>query len=763
VRRGSRARLALALTVVAACKPSAVEAASPGEPTVGAATAGDPELAEVARRIDPGPQPPLAEHFPTWLKDQLDRRPLDPKTAESVAVATEGIEQWDSIDPARDDPQAVFVGVMKLGAGLLLVERAVAAGDADPALLATLSLAYRGIYRLGWSHGSTVVQLARALGPDGGQPSSEQLGAELAAGRTLAERAAALQLHVTARVLREHPKHPAVSEVLHDASQVKLAAGLYPEAVALRQLAIARKGDRATGTDFAALALLCYRALDLPCADLARKTAEERGPGVADAATFKQRLAELDELAATAREAMAPAQSFEQEVERGHLSLRLGRLNEAEATFAALRASHPNDARPLTGLAVLAIHRGLDISMVLPQIRAARGLAGRDRRYHELALGTVPALLIVEFTSRLAAGPSAELDALFEEVLELTRGYREFDRARAAVLELLVKAARGAFPSLVTGKRDAALALLRKLPDQALALTKQFPESGDTWRLLFFMTRVAAGQGRARTLVTTPVPPALLQRDPDLRLQRARALVDLALAWEDRTLLAAAVQAASELPASGDSPDAAIVRATLDAVSARAGDLAAAQRAIAVFVALATSSTGREQALALNNAAVLLAQVGDAKGPATLLAHAQEAAPQEAPPKYNASALAFGHGAREGLPQQFTASVEASAIAALRLHARAWLVALADAGHGDGAALRREFAAALADEKAGEVFGNLWPGRWGVVEQNAQNVSVGYSTKEGLLLIDEVVPRWWLIVPAPTFDALVARKRTTRP
>ncbi|MDC0668643.1 hypothetical protein [Nannocystis radixulma] len=752
---------------MAACKPIPVETGTPGEPTASTATASDPELEAVARRIDPGPRPPLDEVLPTWLKNQFDPGMHDPKSAESVAAAIEGIAEWDrvaglveDVERGREDPRTVHVGAMKLGAGVLLAERAVAAGNTDPALLAALSRAYSAVHKLGENGGSTLVRLAPA-----GTLSSAQIDAATAAARTIAEHASALQMHVTARVLREHPQHPAVSEVLHDASLVKLTAEQYAEAVSLRQLAVARMGDRATGTQFGALAILCYRALDLPCADLARKTAEERGPdvaGEAGAAVFKQRLADLDALAETARKAMVPAQSFEQKVARGHLLLELGRLREAEEVFTALRASHPNDARPLTGLAVLAIRRGLQ--EVLPQIRAARELTGRDRLYYELALGTVAPLVIKELAT--SAGPSAELDARFEEVLELIRGYREFDPARAAVLELLGTTARSAFAKLMADKRDAAIAVLRKLPEQALALTKKFPESGDTWRLLYFMAGVAAGQDRARALVTAPVPAALLQRDPDLRLQQVRALVDLALSWEDRTLLAAATQAAAELPASIAARDVAIVRATLDAVSARDGDRAAAERALVVYMTLAERTTGRERAIALNNAAVMAAQLGQAQPAATLLARAHEAAPGESTPSYNTSALAFGQGATEALAEQFAASAKDSPIATLRLHARAWLVALADAGQGDGAALRREFAAALADEKAGASQGTLRPGRWGVVEENAQKVWVAYSTREGLLLIDEVVPRWWLIVPAPTFDALAAapaKKRTPRP
>ncbi|WAS91479.1 hypothetical protein [Nannocystis punicea] len=762
-------RLALLVALAGACKPTSTGTATPAEATTQAPRRVDPELTAMADRIDPGPQAPLYEVLPAWLKSKVDAALTgDPKSPKLIAEAREAIAAVDKIKPG--DPQSMLQGGFEFARGVLLAERAVTAGSDDPELLAALTTAYRVVHDLQMFQGNglfgQMLNLAAELARKEAKAESAQIEEALAALKIAVARAPALQMHATARLLREHPDHPTVPPVLVRAGQVKMEVEQYEDAVALGKLAVARKGEKASGSDFAGLTMACARGLDVACADMARKTAEARGPdgpGEDKAAAFEKRLAELDEAVAIARKALVLAASpeLEPQLERGHLLLKLGRLSDAEKLFTALREANPTDARPVTGQAVAAVRRNLDLVTVVKLVRWANDLDHRDRLYYEVALGTVPVVMIGEVATQMAqtaGAPLPDLQDEFAEVLQLTAAYRWFDPARAAVLELLFTTAQEAVPKILSKQRDASLAGLRKLSEKALALTRKFPESRDAWRLVFSGTRLLNELGKVRALVTAPLPPAL-QQDPDIRLQQVRAQLDAALFWEDAGLLATAEQSAATLPNELDADTAATIRATIDAVKGRQGDKAALQRAVDAFAALAERKTGKEQSTAYNNAAMIVAHASEVETAMAILQRAHEAANDELTPAYNMSALAFGLQARDGLPEMFAKIVQYSQVPGLRLHAQAWLVALADAGLGDVAVTRQEFAAALDKEQGGSLRGRLPLGRWGVIDQSEFNVSLGYSTVAGLTLLDEVVSRWMLIVPAPTMEALVGRSK----
>ncbi|MCY1061299.1 hypothetical protein [Nannocystis sp. SCPEA4] len=763
--------MAAALAAALACKPAAVATTTPtpGEQKVAAPRRVDPELKALADRLDPGPQRPLSELMPAWLKSQVDASLTgDPRSPKALAEAREAIAAWDKVK--TQDPQVMLQAALVFGRGLVLAERAVLAGSDDPELLAALANAYRNVlmlkvFRRSGLFGQLLnmaVELART------EAKAETLKVEevLEAVADVVQRAPDLQRHTTARLLREHPDHPTVGETMLRASNMEYELERWSEAIELRALAVARKGERATGPDHAELAALRYRGLDIAGADAARKEAEARGPaepGEDKAAAFKKKLADLDVFANEARRVLAlrDAPGLAEQYERGQLLIKLGRMTDAEAIFVALRKAHPDDARPVTGMTLVRIHRELDFLDVAEEIRAARKLTGRDRLYYEVALGTVPMVILGKVMQQMAEAPDKpipELAGYFDEGLELVAGLRAYDPARAAVLELLFTTLREAAPKLIAYKYAAGLAVIRKVPAKALALTKQFPESRDVWRMVFAWSRYIPDAAKARAHVTVQLP-AALQQDPDLRLQQARALFDVAVLWEDRTLLAAAAEAAASLPAGVDADAAAMTRATIDAVLGFQGDKPALQRAVDTFAAVAQRKTGKDMALPINNVAMVVAHGASPTEAMPFLVRAQQEDPSLAAIVYNMGALAFALQAQEGLPEMFAKVAQHGEIAGLRLHARAWLVALAEGGMGDVAVTRQEFAAALAKEQAAEPRGRMNLGRWGVLDHSEFNVSLGYSTTQGLMLVDEVVPRWWLFAPAPTMEALLAGKR----
>lgn len=761
-------RLALVVALAAACKP-APATTTPAATPAAATKAVDEELAAVADRLDPGPQAPLYEVLPTWLKSKVESSLAgDPKSPKLVVEAREAIAAWDKVD--TKDTLATMQGALVFSRGLILAERAVAAGSDDPELLAALTNAYRVVHSLRMFQRSgllgQILQMGIEMARKEAQLEAQQIEEAIAALDRAVERAPALHMHATARLLREHPNHPTVPEALARASQAKIEAEQYEEGVALRRLAVQRKGERATGSDWAALIGVCHSALDVACADAAREQAEALGPGEPGddrAAAFKKRLADLEVTGTMVRRTLALTQatSLDEQLERGHLLLKLNRLGDAQRTFEGLAAAHPNDARPQTGLGLVAIHRQFDLEGVIRHIRAARKLANHDRLYFEVALGTISPLMFTEVAAQAAQAPGAplpDLDARFDELLELTRGFRVHDPARAALLELLFTLTREAMPKFLAQQRGAGIAALRKLPDKAMALMRQFPESRDAWRLVFSSTRLAGDPGKARLLANAPLP-AALQQDPDLRVQQVRAQLDAALLWEDGDLLLAAMKSGMTLPETVDPDTALTIRATLDAIAGREGDRASLQRAGQAFAALAERKTGKELAIALNNAAMVTAYAGDLPAAMPMLERAAQAAPESVTAAYNMGALAYGMQTREGLAELFAKISGASEIAGVRLHARAFLVTLAEAGQGDVAVTREEFAAALAGEEVYEFRGRVPLGRWGVVEQGEFKVSLGYATNGGLTVLDEVVPHWWLVAPAPAMDSLLAARK----
>ncbi|WAS91793.1 tetratricopeptide repeat protein [Nannocystis punicea] len=759
-------RLFLALALAAACKPIPVESTTPAGAAASPDAAADSQLAELARRIDPGPQPPLGELFPGWLKDQFGVASTGEAASDAVvAEAREAVAALDSLDP--DDGEGRLRGAVRLGRGIVLAEQAVAAGRSDPELLAALAKGYRVLHALRMFDRDSVFGQDFARAFEVVRAQGVFTGAQLAEGLDALQKAAALapalQLHATAQLLRAHPDHPTVPNTLGRAAQTQFERQDFAASIELRRRSIARLGQ-ASATDHASLALACYAALDLHCGDMARKTAHQRGaeaPGEGGAALLQWTLKQVDASAEAARRALALAEATgaAELNERGHLLIALGRLDEAERLFKRLIEADPQDARPRTGLAVLALRRGYDVEEAVAQIRAGRELLHRDRSYYEVALGLIPTIeagaLMAEI-ARTGAAPK-DLDRRFDEVMALATEFRAFDPARAAVLELIFAATREGLAKFMTGDFAAGLAVTRKLPAQALALTRKFPEVKDVWRLLFALVPVVPDGDKARALALTPVPEAL-RTDPDIRLRQVQTLLDIAVRWEDGVALAAAVQAAASLPAELDADTTPTIRATLDAVLGLRGDTAARQRALAGFTALAERQRGKARALALNNAAVLRAAAGDAGAAIKDIERALEAAPGALAARVNLAAFMFAANDRERLPEVLAEVASATRIAGLRLHALAWRAALGDTGHGDPKATRADFKKALAEETGREFFGRLLLGRWGAIDDGNLQVALSHAPDTGLLIRFDVTPAWWLVVPAPTFAALVPAK-----
>lgn len=756
--------LALA-SLLCACKPTSPS--PPPEKPDPAAQETDAAMLRVADRIDPGAQTPLYGTLPVWLKTRVEGLLGEEPRGDAVATAArEAITAWDKVK--LGDVSSMLAGGLQLLRGVVLAERAVAAGSSDPELLAALAKAYRIVEQLAMfkkaAFFSQIYELGIQLARKEGNLETQQIEEVVALLGNAIERAPALHKHTAARLLREHPRHPTALEALVRIAQSDLDAEHYAEAVEARRLVVLRKGPRATADDQVDLAATCYRALEVACGDAARDAARSRGPDDPTDAkkveALQKRLANIDEQAAQAREilALAAATSLEERSRRGLLLMKLSRNADAEALFTELRAAHPGDARPLTGLAILAIQRRMDFKEASALARAGRTLPGRDQAYYEISLGTLPLVLLTDLLGEAAEAPEKLIPAARRVLVELeglVQEFAAFDPARAAVLDVVFDVVREALPQDAKNpERDRVMTALRNAGARARTLTTRFPDSPDAWRLVYMTARMVGSADEAAAMVTAPLPPAM-QTHPDVRLQQARALLDLGLQWQHEPMLRAALTASTDLPEAIDKDTRLQIVATLDAMLAASGDAERRKRAIDAFEDLARRTTGKEQALAHNNVGLIKALAGDADGAVEALNAARAAAPDELTPVFNLAVIAQHVGQLEGVPEALGRVASSGDNATIRLQAHAWLVELADKGTGDRDITRLDFQAALAKERDGEVRGQLSIGHTGVASTGEFKLSFGYSSQQGLQLIDEVIPRWWLFVPAQNIDALL--------
>jgi len=482
-----------------------------------------------------------------------------------------------------------------------------------------------------------------------------------------------------------------------------------------------------------ALAAACYRALTLPCGDVAleqvRRGSEPASPDALD---------EVAWLAEQAHAALAvKGDDLDARLERLHHLSALGRWRDAEAGYTAAVTLAPDDARPRVGLAQLALLRG-DPEAALVQLQRAHNLTHLDRSYHELAIALLWPRL--QETGQPRTQALAELQAL-------ATGYRRFEPARAEVLALLLATLAEA-PSTPEGL--PAIGALAKRHTQVLALVQRFPESADARRLAYMTAQLAPTAASALALVREPLTP-VLARDRSLRDLRLEAWFDLAVRWDRRAELPAIAEAIAALPTDAD-PRGELLATTMAARATLAGEpIPAVGREI--YVRLSETGAPQQRARALSNLAVLEADNG---------------APELAMNRWTA-ALDFDHAVnfirlnvagalvRNESPPRAELAPLLTTLAAdaetheLELLALAWRCALAEKLSIRGGSEQAALAAAWKALRASKP-GAPAPGLWGMIS-GPPRVALAYSDDRvrghdigGLTLTAEVDRVYWLVL-----------------
>ncbi len=725
----------------------------------------DPALVAVADAVDPGPQAPLLSAIPEALRGTLEASlGATPDHEVATREIREALTNWDKLGTSLDQLPA---RLLVLGRGLVLAERAVAAGADDAELLLALARAYRILDMpfLSTQQGmfqqmlGVVAQMAQA---NGVKPGELDVAALVPVLKDMFARAAPLHRRTAAEFLRRYSDHPEAPRVLAGLADDALRREDYTQALAWRQMAVKRLGTKATASEQLELARTCYRGLDLACGDAALASGRVFAGDAKATAEHDKRVAWTVKTGEQARRvnALAGEAGLVGSLERGHLLIHLERNAEAQALFEALRNGNPGDARPYAGLAKLAVQRGGDFKGAAQQVERGKGLANKDRDYYEVALGTVGVNFLYEALPQIAGGNKA-VDQLATQMLvdlrSYAEGFRSFDPARAAVVELIVTAVQGILPGALKGDTEAALQLLRGLPARVEPLLAKYPDSPDVRRMVELAAHFEANADRALKWVSAPLPPALA-KDAALQRSRVNGWMDLMLAWEradQLPALAEAIQALPETP--GDSQRKRLLAALLMLKFNSSNDRAAGEQAATLYAELKGEGTAEQRAAAINNEGVMRASLGDLQKGIELLSQAAELEEASKPAILNMAAVVLTvEGAqRPELGEAFAIVARDGKTAALRLQAAAWKFVQAQRGMGDVEQTRAEFLAALASERKGDFRGITPLGRWGAITTGSFQVSFYYSLAEGFQIRNELGSMLWLVVPSPAVDMLL--------
>lgn len=725
----------------------------------------EPELVAVADAVDPGPQAPLLSVLPEELRALLEAR-LGAATDRAVATreVREALMNWDKLGTSGD---ALAIRMLALGRGLVLAERAVAAGNSDAELLLALSRAYLILDSPFFSAQQGMFpqmlemagQIAQASGV---APGEIDLAALVPVLKDMFARAAPLHRRTSAEFLRRHGGHPEAARVVARLADDALRREDYAQAMAWHQLALRRLGTRARASERLEMARTCYRSLELACGDAALASGRAFVGDAKATAEHVKRVAWTEKVQGQARriKALEGQPGLEATLERGHVLVQLERNADAQALFEAVRAANPGDARPYGGLAKLAVQRGADFKGAAEWVARGKGLANKDREYYEVALGTVGVNFLYEALPGIAAGNQAVgglATGMLTDLRAYAEGFRAHDPARAAVVLLIVNSVQGTLPELLKGNTDALLPMLRSVPAQVEPLMLKYPDSPDVRRMVELAAFFQTDADRAFKWMAAPLSPALA-KDAALRRSQVSGWLDLATAWERADQLPMIEQAIEGLEVvEGDRLRPALRAAILALRYNGLGDKAAGQEAAALYEEMARSGTAEQRGAAQNNLGVLRVALGEVQQGLDLLNAAASIEEAAKPAILNLAAvvLTFEGAQRQELGEAFGIVARDAKTATLRLQAAAWNHVQAQRGMGDVEQTKAEFFAGLTKERAAEIRGATPMGRWGLSANGSFQVSLFYSTSQGFQIRNEIGSTLWLVFPSPALDSLV--------
>jgi tetratricopeptide (TPR) repeat protein len=680
-------------------------------------------LAELADAIDPGPQPLLRADLPDWIERMVATPPKG-----------DAIRRWDALDASASDRERIEA-LLELCRATSLAEKQLAAKKVDIATLLVLERAYHIFDRppLAADERTFVRWLGEfaKVAAASGALDDQRMIAELARTvGTATQAAGALHRQTVARILRMAPEHRAVPDVL-----ARTARGLGqsdPElAVDAMRLAIETRPPASVEPEHQLeLAVLCFTALELQCGNEARQAAAPARHEGRSLPLF----ARVDELAKLASEAvrLGDRADVDARLRRAEIMLALRRFDDAGDLYRTLHRQQPKDARAVAGLARHAIASEGDLHAAYQLIERSEATEHRDRTYYEIAIATRATALLQDVLPRAAeGGPTAAIDAATPYLAKLRAdvlAYEQLGAEDGIVLHFLLDRLDEAIDLLRHGKTDALRLRARSLLPSVRELQERVPSNIHAYRLLMAAATFSSDRKAAFEVVDAPLP-ELGPHARDAALRRARARLDLALAWEELDRLDDVL--ASELdPAS---------KAHALGVKARLGG----DRSAAIEAYRTAAADPAAPAVVLHDLAVLLHEHGDAKA-------AQQA--------WDRAAQRVSDDRRDIVRMhEFIASAEPrfldierytrSADRELALLALRWAAHLAPPAQVP--AIRKSLRRAEAEVRRVTLRPTLPPGRAGVLLATHLDFDLAYVGDGGLEFVFDVTLAPWLVLSPP--------------
>jgi tetratricopeptide (TPR) repeat protein len=755
--------LALASSMTAACRTTETpDEPEPPKPAPARADAA-PSLQEIADAIDPGPRAALTVAVPAWISAALQ---LPTKGGDPQAMLTEARSEWDRFQSGATGvtttgDAATLEKLVPLARALALAERAGGnIEDAPVDALLVLERVYdtldapmlandRNLFaRMIQTFVTTLAQQGEAQG----SAALEEL-ANLVFG-TL-QKSGDLHHRTVAALLRRAPGHPDVPDVLG-----RLAPSLMAEdealAVGVLHRSLALRGDTATAAHWLDLSGLCSRALDVRCARAALSRAETLAPTTDD--KLQKRL--TDERAQVKRAHRAveleDSAGIDDGLERGKALTELQRYPDARATFEQLVRRHPDDARPVVGLARVELMDGFDFVGAAEIVDRAQPREHLDREWYELAIGVRATALIYHVLPQVAdREPDQILELLRPSFLQMKQDIDALEALGSEdgrVLRFVYDVAMEALPKL-RGEDAEIRTFVQGMLPRAQALRIEVPGSAYAYTLVLAAAELTVERASALAVLDLAPPPEHAQA---LAFRRAQAAFDLVAAWDadDRVdTMLALVDAVADAP----QPLAARRLAVDGHVLARRlgkgrDELPALEQR---YRSLLAESGGESDAVLHNNLAVVVAEQGRIEEAQVLWGRASELADDDTRimPRLNviaskATLVLAGKAEPVHLDRlELTDWAENAATAEVRLQARAWLAALAAKPE------RRKAERALRDAALKEAATNYrprnLPSRSGVILRASAQMGLGYSTVNGLEIQLDLSGVPWLVLPCP--------------
>ncbi|MCA9652052.1 MAG: hypothetical protein KC501_19200, partial [Myxococcales bacterium] len=676
----------LLLVLLAGCRPveGAGGARSGGpEPVASSEDEGIPSLEEIADAIDPGPRAALTVGLPSWLAAGL-AVPRGGDPAALLAEARRRYEGWQARSQQGGDA-AQLEGLVELARALALAERA--AGDLQHAPVEALVLLER-VYDLldvpalanDRNLFSQMIQGFVQIIAEGGDASSSAMLDDLA--KLVFEgvqRADELHRRTVAALLRDAPEHPSIPDVLSRTAE-SVHAQDEALAVGIMRRSLAMRGEAATAAHWLDLASLCYRSLELRCGNEARARAEALAP--ADDEKLAERLHRSLEQAkhANAVVELQDAAGLEDRLDQARALMELQRNADAREIYEQLHRLHPEDARPVAGLARVMLLERLDFVAAFEIIDRARPREHLDREWYELAIGVRATALLYHVLPQLAdEDPDAIFDALRPALVQMDAdisGLEELGADEGKVLRYIYDLGIDAWPKSRAEDQQPLLQLTRAQLTRTRALLEQVPASRHAYTLVLAASEFSADREQALAVLDL-APPA--EHAEAVALRRAQAALDLVVSWDAREHAARMLELVDAI----DGPDRPLAtrRLVVDAhvVARRLGQPGELPRLEARYRELLATPGGERDVVLLNNLAALVAEQGRTREALELWKGAEAVAEDNVQRDMIAlnvlgariAAGVFGAAERERLAEleQSPAAVE------VRLLARAWRVA----------------------------------------------------------------------------------------